>query len=402
METGRDIPVRAILAILFMAGGSFIALAQPSNDLPWGNSNNDNGLFRICVTAATGAEPDCPGAYQVSGGGSFCDGDTGVVVILSGSEPGVLYTLLMNDTLRLDTIPGTGGSLAWSPLSEPGTYRVEAEDPSGGCTVMMSDSAEVAVLDRPQLSAEIVSVTCFGDNDGSIRLDVDPGLPCVVEWTGPGGFISGEEILENLAPGEYSATVTASNGCVAATSIITITEPGLLVASVEQVSHLTSYEANDGSVGLNITGGTTPYEVSWTGTDDYASSDEDATGMTVGYYSVMVTDSHQCMDSIEMIPVLLSEDADPLFIPEGFSPNGDGYNDRFVVVGIEQFPENELMVFNRQGVEVLHRVNYGNDWDGRPEKGGIPGSQLPEGTYYYIFKYGASGLRKGYVYINRE
>ncbi len=388
--------------MLIMAAGSPVVLAQPSNDLPWENSNNDNGLFRICVTAATRAEYQCPGAYQVSGGGSFCDGDTGVAVILSGSEPGVLYTLLLNDTLRLDTIPGTGGSLAWSPLSEPGTYRVEAEDPSGSCTVMMNDSAEVAVLDLPRLSADFVTITCFGDNDGSIHLEVDTAMACVVEWTGPGGFISGEEVLTDLPPGEYSASVTGSNGCVAVTSVIAITEPGLLVASVEQVSHLTRYEAGDGSIELTITGGTLPYEVSWTGTDGYSSSEEDPAGMTVGYYSVMVTDGHQCQDSVQMVPVLLSEDADTLFIPEGFSPNGDGLNDRFVVVGIGQYPDNELVVFNRQGVEVLHRVNYGNDWDGRPEKGGVAGGELPEGTYYYIFKYGTSGIRKGYVYINRE
>jgi len=88
--------------------------------------------------------------------------------------------------------------------------------------------------------------------------------------------------------------------------------------------------------------------------------------------------------------------------PEGFSPNGDGYNDRFVILGIKNFPNNELMIFNRQGVELFHRVNYENDWDGRPESGSILGGVLPEGTYYYIFKFGELNIRKGTIYLNRE
>jgi gliding motility-associated-like protein len=227
-------------------------------------------------------------------------------------------------------------------------------------------------------------------------------VPYEVEWTGPGGYTSSGLNLLDLGPGDYSVTVTDSNHCVAAGSPITISEPALLVATVDKVTHLTSYDAGDGSIDLSITGGTTPYQVSWTGTDDYVSSARNPHGMTVGYYDVMVTDDHLCQDSVEGIRIILEEDADSLFIPEGFSPNGDGYNDLFVILGIEDYPDNELLIFNRQGVTVLHRVNYSNDWDGRPEMGGVLGGELPEGTYYYIFKFGDAGIRKGYVYINRE
>ena len=183
---------------------------------------------------------------------------------------------------------------------------------------------------------------------------------------------------------------------------ITITEPDLLQISLEEVTHLSSYEANDGTIEITIGGGTTPYTVLWTGTDGYNSSDQDPTGLTVGYYDVLVTDDHLCRDSIEMIMVSVEDDAQGIFIPEGFSPNGDGYNDLFVILGIENHPENELVVFNRQGVEVFHSTNYKNDWDGTPEKGGIVGGILPEGTYYYVFVFGETSVRKGFIYLNRE
>jgi gliding motility-associated-like protein len=116
----------------------------------------------------------------------------------------------------------------------------------------------------------------------------------------------------------------------------------------------------------------------------------------------MVTDAHGCQDSIEMIMITVEEDSPGVFIPEGFSPNGDGYNDRFEILGIEAYPENELVIFNKQGVVIYHHRNYQNDWDGTPEEGGVIGGTLPEGTYYYIFTYGESRVKKGYIYLNKE
>lgn len=66
-----------------------------------------------------------------------------------------------------------------------------------------------------------------------------------------------------------------------------------------------------------------------------------------------------------------------LKIPNIFTPNGDGVNDRFEIRGLERFPENRLLVFNRWGNEVFKTNAYQNDWDG---------ANLSEGTYYYIFE----------------
>lgn len=64
-------------------------------------------------------------------------------------------------------------------------------------------------------------------------------------------------------------------------------------------------------------------------------------------------------------------------IPNVFTPNGDGLNDVFEIKGLELFPENEMMVYNRWGTQVFRSQNYKNDWNGQ---------QLMEGTYYYIFR----------------
>jgi gliding motility-associated-like protein len=72
-----------------------------------------------------------------------------------------------------------------------------------------------------------------------------------------------------------------------------------------------------------------------------------------------------------------------VFIPEGFSPDGDGQNDTFVIYGAEQYKVS-LKVFNRWGDIVYESKVYRNDWDGTAKKGLVLGDKLPDGTYFYV------------------
>lgn len=84
---------------------------------------------------------------------------------------------------------------------------------------------------------------------------------------------------------------------------------------------------------------------------------------------------------------------------EGFSPNGDGINDRLVFKHLEQFPESYLVVFNRDGYPVYENEDYQNNWNGTNPNTGQP---LPDGTYYYILEIPQSGKRyKNFLVIHR-
>ncbi|MDD3877889.1 MAG: gliding motility-associated C-terminal domain-containing protein, partial [Bacteroidales bacterium] len=92
------------------------------------------------------------------------------------------------------------------------------------------------------------------------------------------------------------------------------------------------------------------------------------------------------------------------FIPQGFSPNGDGVNDYFVITGLEGFPNHSFMILNRWGNKVYEAAPYNNDWDGTNMFGiTVGGNELPVGTYFYIFDTGIEGQEviKGYIYLNR-
>ena len=93
-----------------------------------------------------------------------------------------------------------------------------------------------------------------------------------------------------------------------------------------------------------------------------------------------------------------------LTIPQAITPNGDGVNDVFVIEGIENYPNNELIIFNRWGAEVFRANGYSNDWDGKSTSDfNIWGEDLPTGTYYYLFDTKQDGVKpmSGFIYLTR-
>ncbi len=95
------------------------------------------------------------------------------------------------------------------------------------------------------------------------------------------------------------------------------------------------------------------------------------------------TDSTQLVVKVADVP-----DAGSIFIPEGFSPNGDGLNDRFVIQGVAPTATVDLEIFNRWGHRVYANTNYKNEWDGQANQGTLATSNqgLPDGTYFYVVR----------------
>ena len=86
-----------------------------------------------------------------------------------------------------------------------------------------------------------------------------------------------------------------------------------------------------------------------------------------------------------------------LTVLSGFSPNGDGVNDTFTIIGAEFYPNNSLVIFNKWGEEVYATINYQNTWDGTDKNNDSLVSE--ESVYYYVFDDGEGKTYSGYMKI---
>ncbi len=111
---------------------------------------------------------------------------------------------------------------------------------------------------------------------------------------------------------------------------------------------------------------------------------------------ILISESNNCSVT-DTIRITVLGDI-PLMIPEGFSPNGDGNADTWVIQGAERLTKSEVYITNRWGNKVYTASPYNNDWGGESLSGG----KLAPGTYYYVFIPDKDGEESyaGYVYIN--
>ena len=80
------------------------------------------------------------------------------------------------------------------------------------------------------------------------------------------------------------------------------------------------------------------------------------------------------------------------------TPNGDGYNDKWIIENIDFYPNNEVKIFDKAGRMVYGKKSYDNSWDGM-----LNGMPLAEGTYYYVIDFGKDRPKfKGFITIVRE
>ncbi len=131
-------------------------------------------------------------------------------------------------------------------------------------------------------------------------------------------------------------------------------------------------------------------------------------GLTNGENTFLISAGQTPCAASDTLRVNLLASNDPLcsnsqlFIPNGFSPNGDGVHDVFFIENLNGILLS-LRVFNRWGELVYESDSYQNDWNGVANQGVVlVGEELPEGIYFYLIQIpGETDAREGYITIWR-
>ncbi len=162
------------------------------------------------------------------------------------------------------------------------------------------------VLVRDSLGCEIMRLITVPDNNLNVEVEIiDPcrshqhinihtsgGVPpYTYNWEPKQGIQPGEASQSYIRSGDYIVTVIDDNGCELIQSIILLEQLRLNV----ETTHPSCPQALDGSITLNTSGGTPPYQFQWEGPNLVELEQENQNNLMAGTYRVTITDSNGCI-----------------------------------------------------------------------------------------------------------
>ena len=316
-----------------------------------------------------------PGGYNVSINGTS---DGSITTTASG---GIMpYTFDWNNgafsTQNLTGIPA-------------GVYALVMTD-SNGCVYNLSDT-----LTEPTrlvaTATSLQSVICPDDTTGIVLAAASGAVP---PYSYSWDFGSTTDYNTGLTYGIYTVTVTDTNGATATDTVLV----DALDYDCDGI-----YNVDEGGT---PNGGGGNGDLDGDGIPNEEDEDSDGDGLLDSEEFDYDNDGVGFDDCDgDGIPNFLDPDLCDLLVPAVFTPNGDGDNDYWEIMGIGAFPDNNVKVFNRWGEFVYFKEGYNNEFNGRAntrtQMNGGDGL-LPTGTYYYVVKvYETGDTYTGYVYITK-
>ncbi len=209
-----------------------------------------------------------------------------------------------------------------------GTYTVTITD-ANGCT-QVGPAVTLSEPDALSASSSATPVSCNGDSDGTITLNVTGGVPNYSYNWNPAVPNPIEGSQTGVSAGTYFVTITDALGCTTVRGPIGVTEPATLTTSNTVIN--ASASNDDGSINLTVNGGTTPYTYDWSN----GATTQDISNLSSGCYAVTVEDINGCsvIDSIKVGGIVSITD---ITSPVSCAGTCDGEIDISISGGIEPY-----------------------------------------------------------------
>ena len=294
----------------------------------------------------------------------------------------------------------SGQTLSVAPLFSTTYALLEVKD-KNGCFAELTDSARVNLKPLPISNAGVDRSVC----QTNVGLEAAENLQYIGRWSSPTGNVriltpsDPKSVAENLQNGRNVfiwsvADTTCPNYTVRDTVQIFLP----LLPKANTLSLVTTVgKPVVGTVNENAPTGTytiTQLTNPVAGTFDLFNNgsftyrpDTSFVGIVKFKFAICSDICARLCDTGEVRILINPKQKDTIItqiidIPNAITPNGDGKNDALRIDGIDQYPNNELIIFNRWG-DILYKAKpYHNDWQGVNQSGG----DLPEGTYYYVLR----------------
>jgi len=362
-------------------GGSILSGAG-SNEVTVVWENVSNG--RIWYREFNPAIADCEGTSEalevriypalivestVSNVLCFGGSDGAINLEVSGGQSGP-YTVSWSNGM-------TGLDISGLPI---GQYTAIVQDITG-CQFVQ----EFIITEPEELlitGATVDNVRCFEEGNGMIALDMTGGTPDAggnyqFTWSAVGFTrTTNQPFAGSLEAGVYTVMVTDVNGCTA-TSSYTIEEPPLLIADLTTlINRPVCIGASNGTAYVEAKGGTPDYQFYWS--NNPATEQQQGENFSRGTYTLRIVDANGCEATL---PVEVSERYPQIYMPNAFSPNGDGENEEFKAVTDCQL-QYSMQVFNEWGSVIFATTDIDAGWNGELES-----QEAPIGKYSYIIFY---------------
>ena len=256
-----------------------------------------SGNYQLVITDANGCSASS--AVQVGSAPSPVINNVAHTDLnCNGSGNGTITISVSNGTAPLQYSIDNGATFqsanAFANLSA-GSYQVLVQD-ANGCTVSSS-----AILSEPQaiaLNTSSTDATC-GNANGTLTVSAAGGSGMLTYSIDGGVNYLSDSLFLNLLAGNYNVVVQDANGCTSsvAASILNTASP---VVSSSPVTNVSCFGYNDGSVVVNVTGGTGTLSYSINGGITSQSSNI-FSSLTSGNYTVLVTDAQGCSVTANII-----------------------------------------------------------------------------------------------------
>lgn len=302
----------------------------------------------------------------------LCNGDATGSIVATATGGVASYTF--NATDGTNQFASVNGLFTGLPA---GIYTVSVTDNNQCVTTATTVITEPAALNS---SVSVTNASCYHYTNGVVSVTATGGFPAYT-YSFSTGISNATGTFTGLGAGNYDITITDVNGC-SVTETISVSEPDSVLVTVTP----TPVEVKLGNelqilLTTNQTGNVT-YQ--WTpafGLTCYDCANPVFNGVYSQPYTVVATNEDGCVGTSQfVVNVIPNYD---IFIPNAFTPNGDGENDYWQIFGnlngVKQF---EIMLFNRWGEKVFESTDLNFKWNGY-----YKGEKVPPGVYVYHAKF---------------